>query len=95
MVVLSWKGRNIMRTKSGIKADLHPDLVGGNVIIEAKGGLPSANKVRTALGQLLSYREHEPYFKVGFLFPKIWLEAEDLQKEFEVLRKHDIILLPL
>jgi hypothetical protein len=71
----------------------HPDIVDAGMIIEAKGGLPSANKVRTALGQLMSYREHEPSFKVGFLFPKVWLEAENLQEEFEVLKKHTIVLL--
>lgn len=91
-----WKGKEYYENQIWNQSGLgHPDLVNGNVIIEAKGGLPSANKIRTALGQLLSYREHEPHFEVGFLFPKIWLEAENLQKEFEVLKKHDITLLPI
>jgi len=96
MVIRSWKGKEYYENQIWNQSGLgHPDLVDGNIIIEAKGGLPSANKVRTALGQLLSYREREPHFKVGFLFPKIWLEAENLQKEFEVLRRHGIILLPI
>lgn len=37
-------------------------LVYGDEIIEAEEGLPSANKARTALGQLLSCREHESPF---------------------------------
>jgi hypothetical protein len=91
-----WKDKEYYENQIWNQSGLgHPDLVDGNIIIEAKGGLPSANKVRTALGQLLSYREHEPHFKVAFLFPKIWLEAENLQKEFEVLKKHDITLLSI
>jgi hypothetical protein len=42
----------------------------------------------------LSYRELEPSFKIGFLFPKAWLEAENLQRELNVLRKHEILLFP-
>lgn len=96
MVVRSWKGKEYYENQNLNQSGLgHPDLVDGNIIIEAKGGSPSANKVRTALGQLLSYREQEPHFKVDFLFPKIWLEAENLQKEFEVMKKHDIALLPI
>lgn len=67
-----WKGKqyyeNQMWNRSGLG---HPDLVDGDVIIEAKGGMPSANKIRTALGQLLSYRELEPSFKIGFVFPSL------------------------
>jgi hypothetical protein len=90
----SWKGKQYYENQIWNRCGLgHPDLVDGNMIIEAKGGLPSANKVRTALGQLLSYRELEPSFKAGFLFPKMWLEAESLQSEFKVFEKHGILLL--
>jgi hypothetical protein len=92
----SWKGKEYYENQIWNQSGLgHPDLVDGDIIIEAKGGLPSANKVRTALGQLLSYKEQQPNFKVGFLFPKIWLEAESLQNEFNVLRRYAIILLPI
>jgi hypothetical protein len=91
----SWKGKEYYENQIWNQCGLgHPDLVDGKIIIEAKGGAPSASKVRTALGQLLSYKEHEPSFRVGFLFPRIWLEAENLQEELNLLRKYDIALLP-
>lgn len=89
----SWKGKqyyeNHIWNRSGLG---HPGLVDGNLIVEAKGGLPSTNKVRTLLGQLSSYVELEPSFKAGFLFPKFWLEAKSLQTEFKVFEKHGILL---
>jgi len=66
-----------------------------DMVIEAKGGLPSSQKVRTALGQLLFYKEHEPSLKLGFLFPKVWLEAENIHNDCDVLKKYGIIFLPI
>lgn len=73
----------------------NPDLVDGNIIIEAKGGLPSLQKMKTAFGQLIFYKELEPDSSVAFLFPRIWLEAENLQKAFEILKKYQVALLPV
>jgi len=89
-----WKGKSYLETriwainKTGI-----PDLIDDNIVIEAKGGLPSIQKIHTALGQLLFYKEHESSFKLGFLFPKIWLEAENLRDNLDVFKKYGILLL--
>jgi hypothetical protein len=72
-----------------------PDLRDGNTLIEAKGGLPTISKVHTALGQLLMYRAHDPDLKMGFLFPKIWMEAESIQRALQVVTEHGIILIPI
>jgi hypothetical protein len=91
-----WKGRNYYENRIWSRSRLGiPDLIDGNMIIEAKGGLPSLQKIKTAFGQLVFYREQEPSFNAGFLFPKVWLEAEYIQIAFEVLRKHQITLLPV
>ena len=91
-----WKGKKYLENRIWAIARLGiPDLIDGNMVIEAKGGLPSSQKIRTALGQLLFYREHEPSFNFGFLFPKIWLEAENLQNDFNVFSKYGIYLLPI
>ena len=91
-----WKGKTYLENQIWNQSGLgHPDLIDGNIIIEAKGGIPSLQKVKTAFGQLVFYREHESNFKVGFLFPKIWLEAENLQHSFDILRKYNIALLPI
>lgn len=66
-----WKGKERLENRIWAVAGLGiPDLIDGDIVVEAKGGLPSSQKVRTALGQLLFYREHNPSFKLGFLFPK-------------------------
>jgi hypothetical protein len=91
-----WKGKNYIENRIWAIAGLGiPDLKDRELIIEAKGGLPSSQKVRTALGQLLFYGEHEPRFDLGFLFPRIWLEAENLQNDFKIFRKYKIQLLPI
>jgi hypothetical protein len=90
------KGKTYLENQFWNRSGLgHPDLVDGNVIIEAKGGLPSLQKIKTAFGQLIFYREHEPSLDVAFLFPKVWLEAENLQSAFEILRKYQIDLVPV
>jgi hypothetical protein len=63
------------------------------MIIEARGGLPSITKIHTALGQLLFYRQLGRRMRLGFLFPKVWLEAENLQHAFHVFEKYGINLL--
>lgn len=91
-----WKGKKYLENQIWNRSGLgHPDLIDGNMIIEAKGGLPSSQKAHTALGQLLFYKEHELDLQLGFLFPKIWLEAENLQKDFNVFRKYGITILPV
>jgi hypothetical protein len=91
-----WKGREYSENQVWNRAGLgHPDLVDGDMIIEAKGGLPSVQKIHTALGQLLFYKELERTLRLGFLFPRIWLEAENLQNAFHVLEKYNINLLPV
>lgn len=91
-----WKGKDYIENRIWAIAGLGiPDLKDGKTIIEAKGGLPSSQKVRTALGQLLFYREHEPNHKLGFLFPKVWLEAETLQNDFNIFKKYEIALIPV
>jgi hypothetical protein len=91
-----WKGRKYSENRIWAISGLGiPDLIDGRMIIEAKGGVPSLQKVKTAFGQLVFYREHEPSFNVAFLFPKVWLEAENLQTAFEILRKYKIALLPV
>ncbi|MCX6685070.1 MAG: hypothetical protein NTV10_00215 [Methanoregula sp.] len=72
-----------------------PDLKDHDMIIEAKGGLPTLSKVHTALGQLLMYRAHDPNLKLGFLFPKIWLQAECIQIALSVVQGNGITLIPL
>jgi len=91
-----WRGKKYVENRIWAIAGFGiPDLIDGNMVIEAKGGLPSYQKIRSALGQLLFYREHEPSFKLGFLFPRIWLEAEHLQTDFSVLGKYGITILPV
>jgi hypothetical protein len=91
-----WKGKKYLENRIWAIARLGiPDLLDGDMVIEAKGGLPSSQKIRTALGQLLFYGEHEPSFDLGFLFLKIWLEAENLQNDFSIFRKYKIYLLPI
>jgi len=89
-----WKGKRLLENQIWNRSGLgHPDLIDGNMVIEAKGGLPSLQKIKTAFGQLVFYKEHEPNISVAFLFPKVWLEAENLQTAFNILRKYGIILL--
>lgn len=91
-----WKGKRYLENRIWAISRLGtPDLIDGNTIIEAKGGIPSLQKVKTAFGQLVFYKEHEPNFNVAFLFPKIWLEAENLQNAFEILNKYHIALIPV
>jgi hypothetical protein len=90
----SWRGKDVLENRiwatSGVGI---PDLIDGNMLIEAKGGLPSITKMHTALGQLLFYKQLGRMMRLGFLFPKIWLEAENLQHAFSVFEKHGISLL--
>jgi hypothetical protein len=72
-----------------------PDLRDEDIIIEAKGGLPTLSKVHTALGQLLLYHAHDPNLKLGFLFPEIWLRAESIEKALSVVQGNGITLIPL
>jgi hypothetical protein len=91
-----WKGKCLLENQIWNRSGFgHPDLVDGNIIIEAKGGLPSLQKIKTAFGQLIFYREHEPDSGIAFLFPRIWLEAENLQNAFEILKKYQIALVPV
>jgi hypothetical protein len=89
-----WKGKRYLENRIWTISRLGvPDLIDGNTIIEAKGGVPSLQKVKTAFGQLVFYKENEPRFNVAFLFPKIWLEAENLLNAFEIFKKYQITLL--
>jgi hypothetical protein len=91
-----WKGKRYLENRVWAISRLGiPDLIDGNTIIEAKGGIPSLQKVKTAFGQLVFYKEHEPNFNIAFLFPKIWLEAENLQNAFGILKKYQIALVPV
>jgi hypothetical protein len=91
-----WKGKKYLENRIWAIAGLGiPDLLDVDIVIEAKGGLPSSQKVRTVLGQLLFYKEHEPSLKLGFLFPKVWLEAENIHNDYDVLKKYGIIFLPI
>jgi hypothetical protein len=90
------KGKTYLENQIWNRSGLgHPDLIDGNIIIEAKGGIPSLQKVKTAFGQLVFYKEHESSFDVAFLFPKVWLEAENLQTAFSILKTHQIALIPV
>jgi hypothetical protein len=91
-----WRGKNYVENRIWAISRLGvPDLIDGKIILEAKGGVPSLQKVKTAFGQLVFYKEHEPSFDVAFLFPKVWLEAENLQTAFVVLKKYRIALIPV
>jgi hypothetical protein len=91
-----WKGKERLENRIWAVSGLGiPDLIDGNMIIEAKGGIPSLQKIKTAFGQLIFYKEYEPNYEVGFLFPKIWLEAENLRNSFDIFRKYNIKLLPI
>lgn len=72
-----------------------PDLKDGDLIIEAKGGLPSIGKVHTALGQLILYQAQDPSLKPGFLFPEIWLMADSVQRALTVMQEKGIVLIPI
>jgi hypothetical protein len=90
------KGKAYLENQIWNKAGLgHPDMIDGDLVIEAKGGLPSLSKAHTALGQLMMYREHEPTFRYGFLFPAIWLRAENVQHAFPLFTKQGFELIPL
>ena len=84
-----WAGKILENRIWAIAGFGIPDLIDGNVAIEAKGGLPPSQKIRTALGQLLFYRKQYLNFILGFLFPKAWLEAENLQNDFNTSRRLD------
>jgi hypothetical protein len=89
-----WKGREYSENQVWNRGGLgHPNLIDGDMIIEAKGGLPSVQKMHTALGQLLFYKELEQSVRLGFLFPKVWLEAENVEHAFPILEKYAINLL--
>jgi hypothetical protein len=91
-----WKDKCLLENQIWNRSGLgHPDLIDGNLIIEAKGGLPSLQKIKTAFGQLVFYKEHEPSFEVAFLFPKVWLQAENLQNAFNILKKYEIALISI
>lgn len=91
-----WKGKKLLENQIWNLAELGvPDLIDGDLVIEAKGGLPSSQKVKTALGQPLLYRENEPSFRLGFLFPKFWLETETLQNYFDIFGKYEITVPPI
>jgi len=91
-----WQGKTLLENQIWNISGLgHPDLIDGNTVIEAKGGMPSIQKIKTAFGQLIFYKEHEPDINVAFLFPKVWLEAENLQTAFNILRKYGITFLPI
>ncbi len=84
----TWKGRQYVESRIWSMARLgQPDMIDGDLIVEAKGGLPSLSKAHTALGQLMMYREHEPHFRYGFLFPVIWLQAANIQQAFQLFTK--------
>jgi hypothetical protein len=91
-----WRGKDVLENRIWSTAGLGiPDLIDGDMIIEAKGGLPSSQKIHTALGQLLFYKELGRTLRLGFVFPKVWLEAENLRRAFAILEKHGINLLPV
>ena len=69
-------------------------MIDGYLTIEATGGLPSLAKTHTALGQLMMYREQEPSFRYGFLFPKILLDTENMQNALAVFSKQQFELIP-
>jgi len=90
-----WRGREYLESRIWAMARLgQPDMIDGDLILEAKGGLPSLSKVHTALGQLMMYREHEPGFRYGFLFPAIWQEAENIRHAFRLFTKNGLELIP-
>jgi hypothetical protein len=89
-----WRGREVLENRIWSTAGLGiPDLIDGDMIIEAKGGLPSSQKIHTALGQLLFYKELGRTLRLGFLFPRVWSEAENLQHAFPILQKYEVNLL--
>ena len=91
-----WKGKEYSESRIWAMAGLgQPDMIDGDLIIEAKGGLPSLSKAHTALGQLMMYREHEPSFRYGFLFPAIWLQAENVQRAFSLFSEERFEMIPL
>jgi hypothetical protein len=91
-----WRGKDVLENRIWSTAGLGiPDLIDGDMIIEAKGGLPSSQKIHTALGQLLFYKELRRTLRLGFVFPKVWLEAENLRHVFLILEKHRINLVPV
>ncbi len=91
-----WNGREITENRIWTLAHLgQPDLIDGDLVIEAKGGLPALSKLHTALGQLMMYREHEPNFRYGFLFPAVWKDAVNLEESLGVFTKHGFLLIPL
>lgn len=42
----------------------------------------------------MMYREQEPSFRYGFLFPKIWLDTENMQNALAVFSKQQFELIP-
>ena len=91
-----WKGKEYLESRIWAMAGLgQPDMIDGDLILEAKGGLPSLSKAHTALGQLMMYREHEPSFRYGFLFPAIWLQAGNVQRAFSLFRQERFEMIPL
>jgi hypothetical protein len=92
----TWNGRELTENRIWTLAHLgQPDLIDGDLVIEAKGGLPSLSKLHTALGQLMMYQQHEPTFRYGLLFPAIWQQAENLQTALGVFTKQGFVLVPL
>jgi hypothetical protein len=92
----TWNGKEYLENQIWSLARLgHPDMIDGDLILEAKGGLPSLAKAHTALGQLMMYREHEPGLRYGFLFPAIWLQAENVQLAFPLFKKQGFEQIPL
>lgn len=92
----TWKGKEYLESRIWAIARLgQPDMIDGDLVIEAKGGLPSLSKAHTALGQLMMYREHDPSFRYGFLFPSVWLQAENIQHAFPLFKKQEFELIPL
>jgi hypothetical protein len=90
-----WRGKEYVESRIWSMAGLgQPDMIEGDLIIEAKGGLPSLSKAHTALGQLMMYREHQPSFRYGFLFPEIWLQAANVQHAFPLFTKQSFELIP-
>ena len=91
----TWRGQEYLENRIWAMARLgQPDMIDGDLIIEAKGGLPSLSKAHTALGQLMMYREHEPGFRYGFLFPVIWYQAANVQQAFPLFTKQGFELIP-
>jgi hypothetical protein len=90
-----WHGKKLLENQIWNRAGLgHPDMIDGDLIIEAKGGVPSLSKARAALAQLMTYQKHEAHFRYGFLFPEIWLHAEDLQNILPLFRTRGLLLIP-